>query len=201
VPAAATSVPTAPTAVPTPVPDAQPTAMPVPSTAVATTVPEPTVAPTATRALDTVYSEYGFTLNLDLGADVQSPGYSESAPSETQGLASFVYSGVTVGLVWSPSNSKAPLEFVAASYNNIQAAQPGINFESISGGDITVSGQTGAFCGFKAVDSNGTAIGGGLIGAWNCANDSAYRMTLTGADATVVQLRFDRLLENFACPS
>lgn len=159
------------------------------------------MAPTATPALDTVYSEYGCTLNLDLGADVQSAGYSESAPSETQGLASFVYSGVTVGLVWSPSNSKAPLEFVAASYHNIQAVQPGINFESISGGDIIVSGQTGAFCGFKAVDSNGTAIGGGLIGAWNCANDSAYRMTLTGADATVVQLRFDRLLENFACPS
>ena len=89
-PAAATSVPTAPTAVPTPVPDAQPTAMPVPSTAVATTVPEPTVTPTATPALDKVYSEYGFTLNLDLGADVQSAGYSESAPSETQGLASFV---------------------------------------------------------------------------------------------------------------
>jgi hypothetical protein len=83
--------------------------------------------------LDTVYSEYGFTLNLDLGADVQPAGYSESAPSETQGLASPVYSRVTVGLVWSPSNFKAPLEFVAASHNDIQAASPGINFESISG--------------------------------------------------------------------
>jgi hypothetical protein len=101
--------------------------MAVPPTAV------PTVAPTATSALDTVYSEYGFTLNLDLGADVQSAGYSESALSETQGLASFVYSVVIVGLVWSLSNSKAPLEFVVASYNDIQTAQPGINFDSISG--------------------------------------------------------------------
>ena len=193
VPAAATTVPPAATAVPTTAPTetvALPTTMPVPPTVAATNAPDPTsvptVAPTATSALDTVYSEYGFTLNLDLGADVQSTGYSESAPSETQGLASFVYSGVTVGLVWSPSNSKAPLEFVAALYYDIQAAQPGINFESISGGDITVSGQTGEFGGFKAVDGGGTAIGGGLISAWNCSNDIAYRMTLTGADATAV---------------
>lgn len=181
--AAATTVALAATAVPTNCATetvALPTTMPVPPTAV------PTVAPTATPALDTVYSEYGFTLNLDLGADVQSAGYSESAPSETQGLASFVYSGVTVGLVWSSSNSKAPLEFVAASYNDIQAAQPGINFELISGGDITVSGQTGAFGGFKAVDGGGTAIGGGLISDWNCSDDTDYRMTRTGADATAV---------------
>ena len=128
--AAATTVPPAPTAVPTTAPTetvALPTTMAVPPTAV------PTVAPTATSALDTVYSEYGFTLNLDLGADVQSAGYSESALSETQGLASFVYSVVIVGLVWSLSNSKAPLEFVVASYNDIQTAQPGINFDSISG--------------------------------------------------------------------
>ena len=138
--AAATTVPPAPTAVPTTAPTetvALPTAMAVPPTVAATNAPDPTsvptVAPTANSALDTVYSEYGFTLNLDLGADVQSAGYSESALSETQGLASFVYSVVIVGLVWSLSNSKAPLEFVAASYNDIQTAQPGINFESISG--------------------------------------------------------------------
>ena len=124
--AAATTVPPAPTAVPTTAPTetvALPTAMAVPPTVAATNAPDPTavptVAPTATSALDTVYSEYGFTLNLDLGADVQSAGYSESALSETQGLASFVYSVVIVGLVWSLSNSKAPLEFVAASYNDI----------------------------------------------------------------------------------
>ena len=140
VPAAATTVPPAATAVPTTAPTetvALPTTMPVPPTVAATNAPDPTsvptVAPTATSALDTVYSEYGFTLNLDLGADVQSAGYSESALSETQGLASFLYSVVIVGLVWSLSNSKAPLEFVAASYNDIQTAQPGINFDSISG--------------------------------------------------------------------
>ena len=73
--------------------------------------------------------------------------------------------------------------------------------ESISEGDITVSGQQGVFGGFKALDATGATIGGGLIGAWSCGNDTAYRMTLTGADATVVQLRFDRVLENFAYPS
>ena len=150
--------------------------------------------------MDTVYSEYGFTLNLDLGADVQTTGWTEPEPSEAQGLASFVYGGVISSLVWSPSESRTPLALLASSYNALRAAQPTLTFESISDGEIIVSGQTGAFGGFKALDSGGATLGGGLIGAWNCANDTAYRMTLTGADATVVQLRFDRLLENFTCP-
>ena len=151
--------------------------------------------------MDTVYSEYGFTLSLDLGADVQTTGWTEAEPSVTQGLASFVYGGVTVSLVWSPVAARSPLEFLASTYNVLRAAQSGITFESISDGGITVSDQQGVFGGFKAVDSAGATLGGGLIGAWNCGDDSAFSMTLTGADATVVQLRFDRLLENFSCPS
>lgn len=195
-PPAATPAPTAvqaATATPVP-PPAVPTAVPV---AAATATPQPT----ATPELDTVYADHGFTLSLDLGADVQATGWAESEPSDTQGLVSFTYGGVLAGLVWSPADGRDPLSLLASSYNVLRAAQPGITFESISDGDITVSDQAGAFGGFKALDSSGATLGGGLIGAWNCENGTAYRMTLTGADTTVVQLRFDRLLDNFTCPS
>ncbi len=203
VPPAATSAPPAATAAPPAATSAPPVATTAPPTAAPTAEPtvEPTKVPTATPELDTVYSDYGFTLNLDLGADVQTTGWTESEPSETQGLASFTYGGITTSLVWGPTESRDSLSFLASSYNVLRAAQPSVTFESISDGSITVSGQMGSYGGFKALDSGGATLGGGLIGTWNCANDTAYRMTLTGADATVVQLRFDRLLENFSCPS
>lgn len=162
-PPAATSAPPASTAVPTVPTSAPPAATPVPPTAAptsapappATATPEPAPEPTATPELETVYSEYGFTPKLDLGADVQATGWTEPEPSDAQGLASFVYGGIALSLVWSPAGSGTPLAFLASSYNALRTVQPNLTFESISEGDITVSGQTGSFGGFKALDSGG----------------------------------------------
>ena len=148
----------APAATATPQPTAAPTAPPAPAV---TATPQPT----ATPELDTVYSDHGFTLNLDLGADVQATGWTEAEPSDTQGLVSFTYGGALTGLVWSPADGRDPLSLLAYSYNVLRAAQPDITFESISDGDITVSDQAGVFGGFKALDSSGATLGGGLVGA------------------------------------
>ena len=153
-------------------------------------------------ALLTAYTGYGFSLKLDLGADVWAAGWTEPEPSVTQGIIAFSYGGVNANLVWGPPQDRTALTFLADTYNILRASQPSVTFESISDGDISISGQEGVYGGFKAVDNSGAAIGGGLIGAWICGDsDTAFRMTLTGGDATVVQLRFDRLLENFACSS
>ena len=57
------------------------------------------------------------------------------------------------------------------------------------------------FLGFKTVDASSNASGG-LIGSWTCqVSETSLTLTLTGDDATLVQLRFDRLLDNFACAS
>ena len=153
-------------------------------------------------ALLTSFTGYGFALKLDLGADVQTAGWTEPEPSLTQGIIAFSYGGVNTNLVWGPPEDRTALTFLADTYNVLRASQPSVTFESISDGDVSVSDQPGVFGGFKAVDSSGTSIGGGLIGAWICSDDeTAFRMTLTGEDATVIQLRFDRLLENFACSS
>ena len=153
-------------------------------------------------ALLTSYSDYGFALKLDLGADVQTAGWTEPEPSMTQGIIAFSYGGVNANLVWGPPEDRTALTFLADTYNILRASQPTVTFESISDGDVSISDQAGVYGGFKAIDNSGATIGGGLIGAWICGDsDTAFRMTLTGEDATVVQLRFDRLLENFACSS
>ena len=151
-------------------------------------------------ALLTSYADYGFTLKLDLGAEIQAAGWTEPEPSLTQGIISFAYGGVNAKIVWGPPEERTALTFLADTYNLLRASQPTVTFESISDGDISISEQEGVYGGFKAVDNSGASLGGGLIGAWVCGeSETAYRMTLTGDDATVVQLRFDRLLENFAC--
>ena len=160
--------------------------------------PEADSTDSTETALLTSYADYGFFLKLDLGADVQTAGWTEPEPSVTQGIIAFSYGGVTANLLWGPPEDRTPLTFLADTYNILRASQPTVTFESISDGDVSISGGGG----FKAIDNSGAAIGGGLIGAWICGdNNTAFRMTLTGEDATVVQLRFDRLLENFACSS
>ena len=159
-------------------------------------------AETAVEALPTSYDEYGFALKLDLGAEVQAGGWTEAEPSSTQGIIAFNYGGVNANLVWGPPEERTALTFLADTYNVLRASQPSVTFESISDGDITVNEQAGVYGGFKAIDDTGASLGGGLIGAWGCGDaETAFRMTLTGVDATVVQLRFDRLLENFTCSS
>ena len=154
----------------------------------------------AESALLTSYADYGFFLNLDLGAEIQAAGWTEPEPSLTQGIIAFAYGGVNANIVWGPPEERTALTFLADTYNILRASQPAITFESISDGDISIAEQEGVYGGFKAVDDSGSSLGGGLIGAWICPDsDTAFRMTLTGDDATVVQLRFDRLLENFTC--
>ena len=229
VPAAATSVPSDTTAAQTTVSPAATTAPPAETTAavvaetttdetpadtdvasmtdtvdlVVNGTPEPEVADeTIESAVLTSYSDYGFNLKLDLGAEVQASGWTEAEPSQTQGIIAFTYGGVNTNIVWGPHEDRTNLTFLADTYNILRASQPAITFESISDGEISISEQEGVYGGFKAVDDSGTSIGGGLIGTWICGDkDTAFRMTLTGGDATVVQLRFDRLLENFACSS
>ena len=148
----------------------------------------------------TLYADYGFSLKLDLGADVQAAGWTEVEPSLTQGIIAFDYGGVNVNIVWGPPEQRTALTFLADTYNVLRASQPAVTFESISDGDLTITDQEGVYGGFKAADVDGASLGGGLIGAWICEDsETAFRMTLTGEDATVVQLRFDRLLDNFAC--
>jgi hypothetical protein len=184
-----------PTAVPeptvsptaTPVP---PTVTPVPPTAVPTSVPTATLEPP--RSLD----EFGFSLGLDRGAYVTNlPGNTDA-----QGMVQLEYSGVNVILSWVPINGVTNEGLVSGMFEMLQGSQPGLTLDTVSESTFNVGLEPGLVIGFKSVDGSGDVAGGGLVGAWNCLDaETSFTITVTGQDASVVQLRFNRLINNFEC--
>mgnify|MGYP004360758625 CR=1 FL=1 len=183
----------APTVVRTSVP---PTATPVP---MSTPTPEPTPTPVTQK----VYDDFGFSLRLDRGADVRPAG----TPSVEQGIISFAYGDVNAILTWTPQGDGNLIAMLSGTYDLIRNNQPGLTFETLQGrdkagfGELTVDGWSGLFLGFKAVDSSG-ASSGGLIGTWHCKNSqTTFTLTVTGANAALLQVRFDGLIDGFKCRS
>ena len=148
----------------------------------------------------TTYDEFGFTLKLDRGAGVNTSGFTEPEPSNEQGLISFEFGGVNAILSWNPAGNSTMLSLVNNIYQILQDQRPELTFDTLSEGDITVSGQSAFFAGYRTTIPEGE-VAGGLIGAWICPDaGTGYTLTARGPDATLVQLRFDRLLDNFSCP-
>ena len=176
-----------PTVVPTVVPTAAPTASPTAS---------PTALPTATPEPPQELLVFGFVLTLDRGA------YINSLPTNTdsQGIVQLEYSGVNVILSWVPTDDVTLNGLISGTYDMLQGNQPDLIFDTVSESSNTVGIETGSVIGFKSVDGSGEVVGGGLIGAWNCPNqDTSFTLMVTGPEAPVVQLRFNRLTGNFAC--
>ena len=133
---------------------------------------------------------------------MRTSGWTRPSPTAVQGALSFDAGGAKAILIWGPREGREPLLFLAETYNILRGSQPELTFEPILDGDMTVSGERGVYGGFRTLDTNEAAIGGGLIGTWVCqGQQTAFRLTLTGVDSTVVQVRFHRLLSNFACSS
>ena len=145
---------------------------------------------------------FGFTWRLDGEVDVQSTGWTETEPSNPQGQLNFVSGGVSAILIWSPAGDLLALDYLVETYNILRGSQPDIIYSAVSEDELTVSGQDGIYGGFTASDASGAVVGGGIIGSWVCSGPgTAYRLTVNGVDATVVQIRFDRLVDNFTCSS
>lgn len=189
-----------PTAIPTPVPD---------PTVTSTRSPTPTPSPTATPTpvVSNTFDEFGFTLQLDEDASFASSdfnlrGWTEAEASADQGLITFTYTGAKVVFFWAPENDDVPQTVVDSTYELQKLSQPDINFTPINEGDLTVDGEAGRFGGFLAADSSGENASGGLIGAWTCQTSGTISsLTVTGPDATALQIRFDRLISGFECGS
>tara|TARA_B100000029_G_scaffold125222_1_gene118700 strand:+ start:3130 stop:3813 length:684 start_codon:yes stop_codon:yes gene_type:complete len=167
-----------------------------------TATPEPELVEieVPTETANTILLDYGFGLRLDGDVPVNFAGWSEDSPSTTQGMMTFPYEGVSAMLSWFPAVS-APARTVADAYNRLKDGQPGLTFEAISDGPIPVTGaQGGLFGGFRVLDPSGAAVGGGFVAGWVCPqNGTSYAMQVTGPDATVVQIRFQRLVSYFRC--
>jgi hypothetical protein len=144
--------------------------------------------------MPTEFTEYGFSLIFERGANVQAI----DEASQSQGALSFAYGQVNAIVTWLPQGN-SPFTLVSGTYNLIQSSQPDLVFETLADGDLLVDGESGLYLGFKAVDASGAASGG-LIGSWDCATSgTSFTLTLSGEDAALVQVRFDELLDSFAC--
>ena len=181
-----------PTAAPEPTAASQPTFVPEATAIFAS----PTAAPTPTAEPPRALSEFGFSLGLDRGA------YINNLPGNTsdQGMVQLEYSGVNVILSWVPANGVTNQGLVSGMFGLLQANQPGLTLETLSESVFNVGLESGLVLGFKSVDSSGDVSSGGLIGAWNCLDEeTSFTIAVTGEDASVVQLRFNRLISNFQC--
>ena len=194
-PLASTAVPDATASVATPVP---PTAIAVLPTAIPTALPTaiPTAIPTATPEPPPVLDEFGFVLGLDRGAYVTNlPGNTDA-----QGIVQLEYSGVNVILSWVPENGATIEGLVSGTFGTLQNNQPDLTLDTISESELKVGLEIGTVVGFKSVDGSGDVVGGGLIGAWNCVDqETSFTILVIGQDASVVQLRLNRLIDNFDC--
>ncbi|MCH2321846.1 MAG: hypothetical protein MK384_09395 [SAR202 cluster bacterium] len=165
-----------------------------------------TVVPTAIPALNTVYQAQGFALKLDPYTDFESTGlnvsgFTKSVPDDSQGLLTFSYNGASVILYWQPSSTDVqPQQSVASALSLLSGMSPSITFSTSSEGDIVVDSMPGRFGGFVSTNSDGTAVGGGLIGGWDCtAKSSSFSLIVSGADSTAIIITFNQLVENFSC--
>ena len=202
---------------PTPAPTAKPTTAPTPTRvpAAPTVTPTPTIVPSPTATppptptptpITTVFEVHGFALKLDPDADfvasgLDVTGFTGTEADESQGLLKLDYNGADVVLYWQPSTAGVePQQSVDSAFGLLSSSKPSTIFIAISEGDLTVDGQAGRFGGFVSTAASGDGNGGGLIGAWNCmATSTNFTLTVSGYDSTVIQIRFDRLVENFAC--
>jgi len=180
---------------PTVPPQAPPTVPPTVPPQAPPTVP-PTVVPTATPELSAVFDEFGFSLVLDRGA------YLTSLPGNTatQGMTQVGYSGADAILSWVPINGVTTEALVSGMFGMLQDNQPDLILDTVSESSFNVGLESGLVVGFRSVDGTGKVVGGGLIGAWNCLDTQvSFTLAVTGDDANIVQLRFNRLINNFAC--
>jgi hypothetical protein len=160
----------------------------------ATAIPPATETPEPATALPTSFTQHGFSLVFERGADIQ---VIEGAIPEA-GALSFAYGQANIVVTWLPQGNSL-LALVSDTYDLIQGSQPALVFETLADGDLTVDGESGLFLGFKATDTSG-ATSGGLIGSWVCSTSgTTFTLTLTGADAALVQIRFDEIVDGFAC--
>ena len=216
-PAKAVSQPTAttapaPTAVPTKQPAPTPTKVPAPTATpkplgTATPTPTPTQTPTPTPTptpITNVFDLYGFTLRLDADTaldeyGLQVNGFTKTNPDKEQGIINFGYNGSNVIMYWQPNvgdNQTA----VDSAISLLQISQKDQTFTPISSGDISVDNSSGKFAGFVSTKSDGKAAGGGLVGAWTCSSsNNTFSLSVSGDDSTVLQLRFDRIIDGFKC--
>ena len=180
-----------------------------------TAIPSPTPSPTKRPApINTAtpkplgknkFTGPSFNITLNEEFDFDSVGYTisglqGSGATTDEGIFKFEYSGSEVILYWLPSLAIAPGSLLDSAYTLLVNSQPENDFLIIGEGGVEVSDNTGRYGSFLINSKQGKKAGGGLMGAWTCStNNTDFVVSALGTDATVLQIRFDRLIIGFKC--
>ena len=176
---------------------AEPTFTPSP-----TPTPTQTPIPTATIVLpSTTLSDFGFTLALDGDIALEKSGLSSANADVKEGIIFFEYGGANAILLWLEDESSSIDAILSDSYTSLDESQPDLSFTLITEGELATDSVAGKYVAFVADSGSGEDESGGLIGSWRCESDVVFSLTVTGSDAAVVQIRFKRILDGFACDS
>ena len=157
--------------------------------------PSPTPTP---LIVETAIEVYGFNLTVDGDVDYESSGLVENNASIDEGVIFFEHGGANVILLWFNDTDSDLDAIIVDNYTSLTESQTDLTFATISEGYIEISSQTGQYLAFVTETASGDTQGG-IIGSWRCPLGTAFSLTATGADATVVQIRFKRLLDSFTC--
>jgi hypothetical protein len=197
--ATATAVPT-----PTPVPTLTivPTPTPTPTQVSPTPTPTPTQVPPTPMPLVvyTTVDAFGFRLTIDGEVNLESSGLTGDDASANEGIVFFEYDGANAILLWFEDSDSDIDAVLSDNYTSLVESQTNLTFLLITEGDTTVESYTAKYLTFITNEASGDS-GGGIIGSWRCPPGAVFSLTVTGSDAAVVQIRFKRLLDGFACGS
>ena len=173
--------------------------------------PSPTITPISAdmatpEPLDKhIFAGPSFTLTLNEEfnfdeIDYETIGLQSSEANSNDGVFKFDYSGSSVVLYWLPSLDITPEDLLGAAYQLLTNSQPENDFMIIGEGDLDLSDTKGKYGAFVISDEQGDESGGGIIGAWTChTNKTNFAATVLSVDATVLQIRFDKLVTGFEC--
>jgi hypothetical protein len=185
-----------PTPFPTPTSIAPPTSTPLP---IPTNTPTQ-VPPTPTPVLYTNVDSFGFTLTIDGEVNVESSGLLVDDANISEGIIFFESSGANSILLWFEDSDSDINAVLSDNYTSLVQSQPDLTLSLINEGNVTVESYAGQYLAFITNSASGDS-GGGIIGSWLCPTGTTFALTVTGSDAAVVQIRFKRLLDGFACVS
>ena len=175
----------------------EPTFTPSPSP-----TPTQTPIPTATVVLpSTTLGDFGFTLALDGDIALEKSGLSNANPDVKEGIIFFEYGGANAILLWLEDASSDMDAVLSDNYTSLDESQPDLSFTLIKEGELATDSIAGKYVAFVADSGSGENESGGLIGSWRCKSGVVFSLTVTGSDAAVVQIRFKRILDGFACDS
>jgi len=122
-----------------------------------------------------------------------------SPATNDEGILSFQNAGANSIILWFQDSTSGLDSIIADNYSALSQSQTNAVLNLVSDGSTTIDSNDGKYITFVSNTSAGESLGGGIIASWRCSTDRAFSLTVTSSDATVLQIRFKRLIDSFTC--